>query len=32
MPTPDFIGRAAEAAIRAGHTFYTHQRGIPELR
>jgi aspartate aminotransferase len=32
MPTPDFICRAADAAARAGHTFYTHTAGAPELR
>ncbi|HKW02100.1 MAG TPA: aminotransferase class I/II-fold pyridoxal phosphate-dependent enzyme [Vicinamibacterales bacterium] len=32
MPTPDFICRAAYDAARAGHTFYTHTAGCPELR
>lgn len=32
LPTPEFISRAAIDALRAGETFYTHQRGIPELR
>ena len=32
LPTPAFIGEAALAGIRAGHTFYSHQNGIPELR
>jgi len=32
LPTPDFIGRAATAAIEAGHTFYTYKAGLPELR
>jgi aspartate/methionine/tyrosine aminotransferase len=32
MPTPEFICRAADAAARAGHTFYTHTAGAPELR
>jgi len=32
MPTADFICRAADAAARAGHTFYTHTAGTPELR
>ena len=32
MPTPDFICAAAAAAMRAGQTFYTPNRGIPELR
>ena len=31
-PTPAFICDAAIEALRAGHTFYTHNRGIPELR
>jgi aspartate/methionine/tyrosine aminotransferase len=30
--TPDFIGRPAAEALLAGETFYTWQRGIPELR
>jgi aspartate/methionine/tyrosine aminotransferase len=32
LPTPDFINRAAMTALAAGETFYTWQRGIPELR
>ena len=32
MPTPAFICRAADEAIRAGHTFYTHTAGYRELR
>ena len=32
LPTPDFIGDAAIAALRDGQTFYTHKRGIPPLR
>jgi aspartate aminotransferase len=32
MPTPAFIGQAADAAVRAGHTFYTHTAGYTELR
>ncbi|MBB3916313.1 pyridoxal phosphate-dependent aminotransferase [Rhizobium fabae] len=32
LPTPDFISRAAMGALAAGETFYTWQRGIPELR
>ncbi|HEY0123831.1 MAG TPA: pyridoxal phosphate-dependent aminotransferase [Rhizobium sp.] len=32
LPTPDFINRAAMASLNAGETFYTWQRGIPELR
>jgi aspartate/methionine/tyrosine aminotransferase len=31
-PTPDLINRAATEALAAGQTFYTYQRGIPELR
>ncbi|MFD2237092.1 pyridoxal phosphate-dependent aminotransferase [Aureimonas populi] len=32
LPTPDFIGRAAARSLAEGETFYTWQRGIPELR
>jgi len=32
LTTPAFINEAATAALKAGHTFYTWQRGIPELR
>lgn len=32
QPTPDFICAAAGEAARAGHTFYTHTAGTPELR
>lgn len=32
LPTPDFIARAASDALLRGETFYTWQRGIPELR
>jgi aspartate/methionine/tyrosine aminotransferase len=32
MPTPEFICRAAYEASLAGHTFYTHTAGSPELR
>ena len=32
MPTPEFICRAAYEASLAGHTFYTHTAGCPELR
>lgn len=32
VPTPEFICRAAYDAARAGHTFYTHTAGSPELR
>jgi aspartate/methionine/tyrosine aminotransferase len=31
-PTPAFIVEAANRAMAAGETFYTWQRGIPELR
>ncbi|MCQ8783287.1 pyridoxal phosphate-dependent aminotransferase [Mangrovibrevibacter kandeliae] len=32
LPTPRFIADAASASLAAGETFYTWQRGIPELR
>ncbi|MDP6389373.1 MAG: pyridoxal phosphate-dependent aminotransferase [Alphaproteobacteria bacterium] len=32
VPTPAFICQAAADALAAGHTFYTHKWGIPELR
>ena len=32
LPTPEFIARAASDALLRGETFYTWQRGIPELR
>jgi len=32
LPTPEFICKAASDALFAGRTFYTHNRGIPELR
>jgi aspartate/methionine/tyrosine aminotransferase len=32
LPTPAFISDAAKASLDAGETFYTDQRGIPELR
>ncbi len=32
FPTPDFVIEAACADARAGHTKYTPNRGIPELR
>ncbi len=32
MATPPFICEAANAAMRAGHTFYTHTAGCRELR
>src|SRR4030095_4102115 len=32
LPTPRFICDAAARALEAGDTFYTHKRGIPELR
>jgi aspartate/methionine/tyrosine aminotransferase len=31
-PTPQFISDAAAASLAAGHTFYTYNRGIPDLR
>ena len=31
LPTPAFISDAAHAALKAGRTFYSHKRGIPEL-
>jgi aspartate/methionine/tyrosine aminotransferase len=32
LVTPDFVRDAAARALQAGETFYTWQRGIPELR
>src|SRR5712691_4591335 len=32
LPTPSFISEAATRSLAAGETFYTYQRGIPELR
>ena len=32
LPTPAFIVAASDAALSAGHTFYSHNRGVPELR
>lgn len=32
LSTPDFIVRAANKSLADGETFYTWQRGIPELR
>jgi aspartate/methionine/tyrosine aminotransferase len=32
LPTPDFICRAAKESLDRGETFYTYQRGIPQLR
>jgi aspartate/methionine/tyrosine aminotransferase len=32
MTTPSFICEAATRSLAAGETFYTYQRGIPELR
>ncbi|HBF30138.1 pyridoxal phosphate-dependent aminotransferase [Rhizobium sp.] len=32
LPTPDFINQAASSALLGGETFYTWQRGVPELR
>jgi aspartate/methionine/tyrosine aminotransferase len=31
-PTPSFIAEAATRSLAAGETFYTWQRGLPELR
>ncbi len=32
LPTPAFIRAAAEASLANGETFYTAQRGLPDLR
>ncbi|WP_106751738.1 pyridoxal phosphate-dependent aminotransferase [Pannonibacter carbonis] len=32
LPTPEFICEAAAGALKAGETFYTYQRGLPDLR
>ncbi len=32
LPTPRFICDAATKALSEGETFYTHKRGLPELR
>lgn len=32
VETPDFICEAAAAGMAGGETFYTHKRGLPELR
>jgi len=32
LATPPFITEAATRSLAAGETFYTHQRGLPELR
>jgi aspartate/methionine/tyrosine aminotransferase len=32
LPTPPFICEAAAQSLAKGETFYTYQRGIPELR
>ncbi|MFQ5955785.1 MAG: pyridoxal phosphate-dependent aminotransferase [Kiloniellales bacterium] len=32
LATPGFICQAAAVALGDGHTFYTHKRGLPELR
>ena len=32
LPAPAFIGQAMTAAVEAGHVFYTHQNGVPQLR
>lgn len=31
-PTPDFIVAASDRALRAGHTFYSHNSGVTALR
>ena len=32
LPTPEFIRQAANASLGRGETFYTYQKGLPELR
>ena len=32
LTTPAFVGEAMTAAVNAGHVFYTHQNGLPQLR
>lgn len=32
LPTPEFIKKATKDSLDAGETFYTWQRGLPELR
>ena len=32
LPTPQFVADEAAAALKRGETFYTDQRGIPDLR
>ncbi len=32
LPTPAFICEAVARSLQAGETFYTYQRGLPELR
>src|SRR4051812_12551498 len=32
LVTPSFVRDAASAALQSGETFYTWQRGLPELR
>jgi aspartate aminotransferase len=32
LPTPDYIKRAAVAAMETGYTFYTENAGLPSLR
>jgi aspartate/methionine/tyrosine aminotransferase len=32
LPTPSFISEAASRSLAEGETFYTYQRGIPDLR
>jgi len=32
LSTPDFIAEATAESLKAGETFYTYQRGLPDLR
>lgn len=32
LPTPDYLKRAADKAIRDGYTYYTENAGLPSLR
>lgn len=32
LPTPEFIREAANASLARGETFYTYQKGLPQLR
>ena len=32
LPTPSFVVEAVKASLDRGETFYTYQRGVPELR